>query len=150
MGLAAGIGAGLQGLGLLGNLMGNAATQKAEEAAIRLKMQQERAAEQVRSVKRSQSINEILASQTASLGARGLSGVGSPSAFAVSMDSINKYAFDENADMMNLDYESINSENKIANSRAKETFGDLNSFISVGNTLYEGMYTGSSTKTGKK
>jgi hypothetical protein len=143
----------MMGVGMLGNMVGNHMTQQAEEQAIRLKLQQERASQTVRSTQRTQKINEIMATQTASLGARGVGG-GSPSAFAVSMDSINKYAFDENADAMNLNFESISAENQIANSKSKAFFGDLNAVVGAGQGIYEGQYSSKqpnkykSTKTG--
>lgn len=117
----------IAGIGLATSLFGRHEQAQAQEEAIRLRLEQEEAANVERSTQRAHRLNEVMAAQVAREGASGLS-VASPSFFAVGADSFNQFAEDENADAINLSFDKIqaaNQENSIQNSNKYGIFGDI-------------------------
>lgn len=134
------VGATLLGGEFSGGLFSRDLQRRQQEESIKLNLESEEAAESNRSLMRTQRLNSILASQAARAGASGFSAA-SPSLFAISANSINKFAQDENADAINLSFDKINAAHQERNAFNQELFGDLGSVISLGQTFYEGHYS---------
>ena len=133
-----GIFADIASLGL--GLIGRAETASAEEEANALRLKQEEVAEEIRSTQRTRALNNALATQNADAAARGYT-ASSPSLFAISADSINQFAQDENADALNLSFDKINAANEDRNIRNREIFGDIGSAIQFGQNVNQGRYS---------
>lgn len=137
----------LQGISAVASLVGNYETKQATDQAIELRLKQEEIQNELRTTQRTANLNQVLASQTAAASARGYS-TSSPSLFAISAESINQYAQDENADALNLNFDKLNAANQERNALYQEIGGDINTGVDLANTMVNGSFSNTGSQSG--
>jgi hypothetical protein len=131
----------IAGIGLATSLFGRQEQENALEEAIRLRLEQEEAANVERSTQRAHRLNEVMAAQVAREGASGLA-LSSPSFFAVGRDSFDQFAQDENADALNLSFDKLSALNAQKASKQSSMFGSMGDVFNAATTVFNaGVFT---------
>lgn len=131
----AGIEVGLAVLGVAGSIYSAEESSHARQEALKLRMQQEQASANQRSLQLSRKVNNVLSAQKASEAASGFSSA-SPSFGAISEDTINEYAQDENANKLNESFQIEADRQGIQNAKDSAIFGVGSSLFDAADTFY--------------
>jgi len=128
--------AALAGIGLATSLIGRQEKEKAQEQAIKLRLEAQTDATLERSTQRARRLNEVMASAVAREGASGLA-VGSPSFFAIGLDNFNQFAEDSNADALNLNFDKLAAAQTQKSIRRQQFFGSMGDITNAGKSMFD-------------